>query len=146
MRTILLPLLVFASSSEAVISLIEVQQLLPACSLTCLAEQVLAHGCGLEDLLCQCQRIEPIIRTVSPLIAHTTLPAIATGKAIYKVCKTVPDNDTDAQSIGSTTPIATPSTTPSATPSATSSAETSKTAARTWGMGVVAVAVMAVCW
>ncbi|KAG5990516.1 hypothetical protein E4U54_004089 [Claviceps lovelessii] len=135
---LLLCICLLVPTSEAIISLVEIQKLLPVCSLQCLAQQVLVHGCALDDLLCQCRRIEPIIRTVSPCLVEdgcSLRELIATGKAIFEVCRTVPDDTTTAPSVESTTPSATPS------------AAASKTAMGSWWMGgVVAAVVVTIYW
>ncbi|KAG5912921.1 hypothetical protein E4U53_005094 [Claviceps sorghi] len=115
------------------IALTDIQKLLPGCALQCLAEQVLAHGCALDDLLCHCHRIEPIIRGVSPCLVHAGCnlqELTATGKAIYDVCSAVPDNTTAALM---------------AAPTSTPAAAATKTAGAAW-MGVVVGAVMMVWW
>lgn len=43
---------------------------LPRCSLLCLADGVTRHNCSLADVECQCDKIEPIIRTVAPCLVQ----------------------------------------------------------------------------
>ncbi|KAF5127442.1 hypothetical protein E5D57_008374 [Metarhizium anisopliae] len=66
---------------------------LPRCSLLCLADGVTRHNCSLADVECQCDKIEPIIRTVAPCLvqAGCDLQNItATGRVVLDVCKTLP--------------------------------------------------------
>lgn len=65
-----LPLLAAATTTAAALSVVEFQKQLPACSLVCLAQHILAHGCELDAFACQCARIEPIIRTASPCMVR----------------------------------------------------------------------------
>lgn len=43
---------------------------LPRCSLLCLADGVTRHNCSLADVECQCDKIEPIIKTVAPCLVQ----------------------------------------------------------------------------
>lgn len=43
---------------------------LPKCSLLCLADGVTRHNCSLADVECQCDNIEPIIKTVAPCLVQ----------------------------------------------------------------------------
>ncbi|KAG5916358.1 hypothetical protein E4U42_007688 [Claviceps africana] len=115
------------------IALTDIQRLLPGCALQCLAEQVLAHGCALDELVCHCRRIEPIIQGLAPCLvkAGCNLQELtATGKAIYEVCSAVSDN--------TTVTLAAPTTIPTAA--------AGKTASRAVWMGVGVGLAMAAWW
>ena len=106
----------FVAAATA-ISLADLESQLPSCALLCLAQGVTAHNCQIDDFVCQCTRIEPIIKTVSPCLAkagcslenitslcsrrggnlHTN--RTATGRIVLDVCKELPPNATETASI-----------------------------------------------
>lgn len=62
--------LVWLVVSAAAFDLASLQKLLPECSLLCLADGVAKHNCSLVDFECQCNKIEPIIKTVAPCLVR----------------------------------------------------------------------------
>lgn len=67
MKPLYLAWLLFTTVTTA-FDLASLQKLLPECSLLCLADGVMKHNCTLDDFECQCNNIEPIIKTVSPCL------------------------------------------------------------------------------
>jgi hypothetical protein len=57
-------------ATVAAIDVLEVQKELPKCSLVCVVEGISQHNCTLDDFECQCNKIEDIVKTVSPCLVR----------------------------------------------------------------------------
>ncbi|KAH8171374.1 CFEM domain-containing protein [Sarocladium implicatum] len=72
--------------------ILKLQSELPKCSVQCIRDTVVKHGCAVVDLNCQCTNMQPIIQDVAPCFvkAGCGLDDIAnSAQTVFKICETV---------------------------------------------------------
>ncbi|KHN96541.1 Extracellular membrane protein, CFEM domain protein [Metarhizium album ARSEF 1941] len=80
----------------AAFDLASLQDLLPACSLGCLANGAMRNHCSLLDLRCQCSKIESIIKTAAPCLEQVGCAVQnmkAATQAVQNACMTMSGSD-----------------------------------------------------